>query len=121
MYLLLAFVPSEPMDTRVMLGRLLQSLEKAHNAQGDALDTLRAIIAQTDASGQVKIPPVREMIRDVLLDNYAFGMNRSEIINQIRRDYGVDMSPNTVTGTLARMQREKIVLRRGQIWFPSKK
>jgi hypothetical protein len=106
------------MDTRVMLGRLLENMQAAHETQGAAIAALRSIILQLDTSGQVKVPPVRDMIAEALASNP--GLTRAEIMQVSRRDYGVDLSPNTVTGTLARMRKERLVRRRGQLWFLNK-
>jgi len=103
------------MDTRVMLGRLLESMQSAHQAQGEAIAALRAVITQLDASGEIKVPPVRDMILEALAGNP--GLSRAEIMQIVWRDYGVDLSPNTVTGTLARMRKDRQVRRRGQLWF----
>lgn len=102
------------MDLRVMLGRLLQSLETAHAAQARALSDLRAVIKQVDESGMATPPPVRDMIVQALRGTY--GLSRGEIIDAIRRDYAVDVPANTITGTLARMRNDNTVIRRGQVW-----
>ncbi len=62
-------------------------------------------------------PPVREMI--VMALEYAAprGLSRSQIGDAIRRDYGVTVPPNTLTGTLYRLQTSGMVKREGQTWF----
>jgi hypothetical protein len=102
------------MDLRVMLARLLESLEAAHTAQTRAISDLRAVIKQVDESGMVKPPPAWDMIVQALRGTY--GLSRAEIIDAIRRDYGVDVPANTITGTLARMRMDNEVFRRGQVW-----
>ena len=44
------------------------------------------------------------------------GLAPSEIIGAIERDFGLQISPDTATTTLLRMQRAGLVARRGLVW-----
>lgn len=45
------------------------------------------------------------------------GLTRGEIANAILRDYGTEISTNTLTGTLTRMRAVANIRRTGQTWF----
>jgi hypothetical protein len=100
---------------RVMLGRLLARMEQRHREHDADISLVRQVVGQLDASGQVTRPPTRQMIVDALRNEP--GLTRQEIVAAARRDYGIEVPPNTITGTLRRMEADGIVYHRGQRWF----
>jgi DNA-binding transcriptional ArsR family regulator len=102
-------------EMRVMLGRLLQRMEQRHRLHEADISLVREVVAQLDASGEVTRPPTRQMIVDALRNEP--GLSRQEIVAAIRRDYGIEVPPNTITGTLRRMETDGMVRHRGQRWL----
>ena len=45
------------------------------------------------------------------------GLSRAEIAAAISREYGIEISVNTLTGTLVRMHAAGRIRRVGQTWF----
>jgi hypothetical protein len=112
---LIGVAPSMQGEMRVMLGRLLQRMEQRHRLHEADISLVREVVAQLDASGEVTRPPTRQMIVDALRNEP--GLSRQEIVAAIRRDYGIEVPPNTITGTLRRMETDGMVRHRGQRWF----
>src|SRR5690349_14888774 len=103
--------PDAATQLRINLARLLESVE-----QQAAL--LRACIQDlANETASTPPPPVREMIVTALEYAAPQGLSRSQIGNAIHRDYGVTIPPNTLTGTLYRLQTTGVVKRDGQTWF----
>jgi hypothetical protein len=100
---------------RVMLGRILARMEERHRENEADISLVREVVAQLDASGQVARPATRQMIVDALRNEP--GLTRQEIVAAIWRDYGIDVPPNTITGTLRRMEADLMVRHGGQRWF----
>ncbi len=100
---------------RMRLARLLESLERQHLA---TVMLLQGCLEEVKAAAvEDPLPPAREMIIQALQYAAPHGLSRSDILAAIRRDYGVEVSANTLTGTLSRMHAANLVRRVGQTWF----
>jgi hypothetical protein len=105
------------LELRIALARLLQHLQQMEQSARAARVVVEDAVAQIDANRTERLPPTRDMIAAVLRVAGKTGLARSEIIDAVRRDYGVQLTPNTATTTLLRMQRVGLVLRRELLWF----
>ena len=79
--------------------------------------SLRGAVAELRAANPTTAPPVREMILSSLEYAAPKGLTRSDMIKSIRRDFGMTISDNTLTGTLSRMHVSELIRREGQTWF----
>jgi hypothetical protein len=66
---------------------------------------------------EAKLPRVRQMILAALEHAAPEGLSRAEIAAAISRDYGVQISLNTLTGTLTVMHAAGRIRRAGYTWF----
>jgi hypothetical protein len=103
-------------ELRVLLGRLLHRLTQMEESASEARSLVQDAVHQIDANRIEPLPVTREMIVSVIEAADKVGLERNEIIAAIDRDYGVDVSPDTVTTTLLRMQKAGLVARRGRLW-----
>jgi hypothetical protein len=103
-------------ELRVLLGRLLERLTQMEESAREARSLVEDAVRQIDANRTEPLPVAREMIVSVIEAAGDVGLERNEIIAAIDRDYGVEVSPNTVTTTLLRMQKAGLVSRRGRLW-----
>jgi hypothetical protein len=104
-------------ERRMTLGRLLDHMKRSVQSGQIACAILEAQIREIDANRTEPLPVAREMITAVIEAAGNRGLTRADIISGIERDYGAAISPNTVTGTLLRMQARGLASRRGPIWF----
>jgi hypothetical protein len=107
----------DEIELRVFLGRLLQHLTQMVESSREAQALVQNAVRQADAARREPLPPTREMIISAFEAAGNVGLARAEIIAAIHRDYGIDVSPDTVTTTLLRMQKGSLVTRRGLLWF----
>jgi hypothetical protein len=107
----------DEIELRVFLGRLLQHLTQLVESSREAQSLVQNAVRQLDADRREPLPGTREMIVSVIEAAGNVGLARAEIIAAIDRDYGLDISPDTVTTTLVRMQKGSLVTRRGLLWF----
>jgi hypothetical protein len=105
------------LELRIALARLLEPLEQMEQSDRGTRAGVQDAVVQIDANRTERLPPTRDMIAAVLRAAANTGLPRSEIITAVRRDYGVQLTPNTATTTLLRMQRVDLVLRRELLWF----
>jgi hypothetical protein len=105
------------LELRIALARLLQRLQQMGESVHAAAVVVQDAVDQIDANRTERLPPTRDMIATVLRAGGNTGLPRSEIIAAVRRDYGVQLTPNTATTTLLRMQEGGLVLRRKLLWF----
>jgi hypothetical protein len=103
-------------ELRVLLGRLLHRLRQMEESAREARSLVQDAVRQIDANRIEPLPVTREMIVSVIEAAGSVGLERNEIIAAIDRDYGADVSPDTVTTTLLRMQKAGLVSRRGRLW-----
>jgi hypothetical protein len=96
---------------------MLEHMQQSVRSGQAACASLQAQIAELDANRTTPLPVTREMIKAVMSSTGNRGLTRADIIAGIKRDYGAEISPNTVTGTLLRMQNTGLAWRRGPIWF----
>ena len=101
-----------------MLGRLLEHLTQMERSAQAARAIVQIAVNEIDANRSQRLPVARDMIIAVMRAAGNVGLSRSDIIAAIKRDYGVDIPPNTVTGTLLRMQRAGLARQPGYVeWF----
>ena len=105
------------LELRIALARLLQHLQQMEQSSRAARVVVEDAVAQIDANRTERLPHTRDMIAAVLRAAGNTGLSRAKIIAAVRRDYGVQLTPNTATTTLLRMQRVGLVLRRELLWF----
>jgi|SRR5271166_2874528 len=103
-------------ERRVFLGRLLQRIRQAAESLSEAGSLIEDELRRIDANRTEPLPVTREMIVSVMKAGGHLGLERNQIIASIDRDYGVEVSPDTVTTTLLRMQKAGLVWRRGRLW-----
>lgn len=108
---------SSEIDLRIKLGRMLEHMQQSVRSGQAACTVLQAQIAELDANRTTPLPVARQMITAVMSSAGNRGLTRADIIAAIKRDYGAEISPNTITGTLLRMQNNALAWRRGPIWF----
>jgi hypothetical protein len=111
-------------ELRVKLGRLQRQLRQMagaarafaeHAGAADAI--IQSALDQIDTTRTEPLPVTREMILEVLrAAGRGAALARADIIDAAHRDYGVQLSPNSVTTTLLRMQRAGLVSRDGLYW-----
>jgi hypothetical protein len=99
---------------RITVARLVETLERQQ------FDLQMHLEELTIATADEPLPGTRDMILEALQYVSPAGLTRSEIGDAIRRDYGVDVSVNTLTGTLSRMHAARTLRRVGQTWFLAK-
>ena len=105
------------LELRIALARLLQRVQQMEEGFRAVGVVLQDAVAQIDANRTERLPPTRDMIATVLRASGNTGLPRSGIIAAVRRDYGVQLTPNTATTILLRMQEGGLVLRRKLLWF----
>jgi DNA-binding CsgD family transcriptional regulator len=103
-------------ERRVFLGRLLERLRQIEESARAAVWLVQNEVRRIDANRTEPLPATREMIVSVIKAAGNVGLARAEIITAIDRDYGLDVSPDTVTTTLLRMQKAGLVSRHGLLW-----
>jgi len=103
--------PEDAAKLAMKLARQIESLHRQVTQLRGCLDEIRA------AGAGARLPPVRDMIIVALAYAAPEGLTRSEIAEAIRRDYGTEISVNTLTGTLSRMHAADAIRRAGQTWF----
>jgi hypothetical protein len=102
---------------RIMLGRLLEQLVQMEASAHSARALVQNEIYRLDMSRNTPLPVTRDMITAAMRAAGNSGLTRSEIIAAIRRDYGIELPPNTATTTLLRMRRAGLVQRDEFSWF----
>jgi hypothetical protein len=95
----------------IKMARQIEALDRQVAQLRGSLDEIRA------AAVGARVLPVRDMILAALEYASPDGLTRSEIAAAIRRDYGIEISVNTLTGTLSRMNAAATIRRVGQAWF----
>ena len=103
-------------DLLVLLRRLSERLRQIEESAREASFLVQDAVRRIDANRTEPLPVMREMIIAVIQAAGNIGLDRSEIIAAVDLDYGVEISPNTVTTTLLRMQKAGIASRRGRLW-----
>jgi hypothetical protein len=103
-------------ELRIMLGRLLDHLTRMEESARAARFLVQDAANRIDANRTEPLPVTRDMIAAVMREAGNPGLARSEIMAAVYRDYGVQLSPNTATTTLLRMQRAGLVWRDGLYW-----
>ena len=93
---------SDEIERRIVLGRTLAHMEQSVSSAQAACAILQAQIAEIDANRTEPLPVARKMIIAVVTAAGNRGLTRAEIISGIKRDYGAEISPHTITGTLLR-------------------
>src|SRR5206468_8613135 len=97
--------------------RLAMTLARRIEALTQQVYALWSTVAEIRAENPITPPSVREMIMSALEYAAPNGLTRAGIVGAIRRDYGVTVSDNTLTGTLSRMHVARLIRRNGQTWF----
>jgi hypothetical protein len=95
----------------------LSHFERWGEATRSMYSLLQAELHRLDMNRTKRLPLTRDMIAAVMRAAGNVGLARSEIVAAIERDFGLQISPDTVTTTLLRMQRVGLVARRGVGWF----
>jgi hypothetical protein len=103
---------------RVLFGRLSEHLRLIGEHARAAVDLLENAITQIDRNRTQPLPTIRWMLLAAIKGDARIGLTRSEIVDAVHRDYGVLLSPATVTTTLSRMLKAGLVVRRGVRWTP---